>query len=109
MPPDFNPVEGCPLDPHPPLNREFLRLDGEAEFILHAEEVQLALAELRAEYRQAFLLFHDHEMSYGEIAEAMGVPLGTIKTWVHRARRELIDLLSQRGAIPDQRHAMHRV
>ncbi len=74
-----------------------------------AEEVQLALAELRTEYRQAFLLFHDHELSYGEIAEAMDVPLGTIKTWVHRARRELIDLLRQRGAIPEQRHAMPRV
>ena len=73
---------------------------------LLAEEVQLALAELRAEYRQAFLLFHDHELSYGEIAEAMDVPLGTIKTWVHRARRELIDLLRQRGAIAEARHAM---
>jgi len=71
-----------------------------------AEEVQLALAELRGEYRQAFLLFHDHELSYGEIAQAMDVPLGTIKTWVHRARRELIDLLRQRGAIAEARHAM---
>src|SRR6266852_2299801 len=29
-----------------------------------AEEVELALSHLRAEYRQAFLLFHQHEMSY---------------------------------------------
>src|SRR5687767_4315142 len=62
-----------------------------------AEELHLALAELRPEYRQAFLLFHDHELSYGEIAGSMDVPLGTIKTWVHRARRELIELLRQRG------------
>src|SRR5437868_11010664 len=33
-----------------------------------AEEVQLALTELRPEYRQAFILFHDHELSYAEIA-----------------------------------------
>jgi len=64
-----------------------------------AEEVHLALADLRTEYRQAFLLFHEHELSYAEIAEAMDVPLGTIKTWVHRARRELIDQLSRRGAV----------
>jgi RNA polymerase sigma-70 factor (ECF subfamily) len=67
------------------------------------EEVHLALAELRAEYRESFLLFHDQELSYGEIAEAMGVPVGTIKTWVHRARRELIHHLRRRGAISQER------
>jgi RNA polymerase sigma-70 factor (ECF subfamily) len=71
-----------------------------------AEEVKLALAELRAEYRQAFVLFHEQELAYSEIAAAMGVPLGTIKTWVHRARRELIDHLHQRGAIPHERHRL---
>ena len=54
--------------------------------------------ELRDEYRQAFVLFHEHELCYAEIAEAMEVPLGTIKTWVHRARRELIDALRKRGS-----------
>jgi len=44
-----------------------------------AEEVHLALADLRPEYSQAFLLFHDQELSYAEIAESMQVPLGTIK------------------------------
>jgi RNA polymerase sigma factor (sigma-70 family) len=70
-----------------------------------AEEVRLALAQLRPEYREAFVLFHEHELSYAEIAESMGVPLGTIKTWVHRARRELIDHLRLRGAIPNVRHS----
>jgi RNA polymerase sigma-70 factor (ECF subfamily) len=64
-----------------------------------AEELQLALARLRDEYRQAFVLFHQQELSYADIAAAMQVPLGTIKTWVHRARRELIEHLRQRGAI----------
>jgi RNA polymerase sigma-70 factor, ECF subfamily len=74
-----------------------------------AEEVHLALAGLRPEYRQAFLLFHEHELTYAEIAEAMEVPLGTVKTWVHRARRELIDCLRLRGAIPEARHELPRV
>lgn len=80
-----------------------------------AEEVRRALAELRVEYRQAFVLFHEQELSYAEIAEAMDVPLGTIKTWVHRARRELIEALRKRDAIPEERpatiecHAMPRV
>ena len=67
-----------------------------------AEEVHLALATLREEYRQAFVLFHEQELSYADIAAAMEVPLGTIKTWVHRARRELIEQLRKRGAIPEQ-------
>jgi RNA polymerase sigma-70 factor (ECF subfamily) len=67
-----------------------------------AEEVHLALATLREEYRQAFVLFHEQELSYADIAAAMEVPLGTIKTWVHRARRELIEYLRKRGAIPEQ-------
>ena len=65
-----------------------------------SEEVSLALANVRVDYRQAFVLFHEHELSYGEIAEAMSVPLGTVKTWVHRARRELVEQLRQRGVVP---------
>ena len=51
-----------------------------------AEEVELALRDLRPEYRAAFVLFHQQEMSYAEIAESLECPLGTVKTWVHRAR-----------------------
>src|SRR5262245_47999050 len=71
-----------------------------------AEEVHLALMQVRDQYRQAFVLFHEQELSYAEIAVAMEVPLGTVKTWVHRARRELIDHLRVRGAIPHDRHAV---
>lgn len=70
------------------------------------EELALALAGLRPEYRQAFALFHEHQMGYAEIAQVMGSPLGTIKTWVHRARRELIDQLRQREVIEETRYAV---
>ena len=63
------------------------------------EEIQVALAGIREEYRSAFLLFHKSELSYEEIAAKLSVPLGTIKTWVHRARRELVMKLRKRGAI----------
>lgn len=68
-----------------------------------AEEVHLALGGVRDEYRQAFVLFHEQELSYAEIAEAMEVPLGTVKTWVHRARRDLIEELRRRGVVPELR------
>jgi RNA polymerase sigma-70 factor (ECF subfamily) len=63
------------------------------------EEIQLALNQVRQEYRDAFLLFHKQELCYAEIAKKLDVPLGTVKTWVHRARRELIVRLRKRGAI----------
>jgi RNA polymerase sigma-70 factor (ECF subfamily) len=81
-----------------------------------AEEVTLALTGIRDDYRQAFVLFHENELSYGEIAQAMSVPLGTVKTWVHRARRELIDQLQRRGVVAERlsaaeepQHAMPRI
>ena len=64
-----------------------------------AEEVELALADVRSEYREAFVLFHEHELSYAEIGAILDCPLGTVKTWVHRARKELIERLQRRGVV----------
>ena len=63
------------------------------------EEVLLGLRELRPQFRQAFLLFYEQELSYAEIAQVMDVPVGTIKTWIHRARRELVRFLRSRGTL----------
>ena len=76
------------------------------EFHNLAEEVQLALDQLRPEYKQAFVLFHEQEMSYLEIAEVMDCPIGTVKTWVHRARRELIACLQRRQVVEERRCAV---
>jgi RNA polymerase sigma-70 factor (ECF subfamily) len=74
-----------------------------------AEEIELALGSLREEYRQAFLLFHQYELSYAQISTTLDCPLGTVKTWVHRARRELVAQLRQRGVLQELRHAVRRV
>jgi RNA polymerase sigma-70 factor (ECF subfamily) len=74
-----------------------------------AEEIELALGTLRAEYRQAFLLFHQHELSYVEISTTLGCPLGTVKTWVHRARRELITRLAERGVLRELPNEVRRI
>jgi RNA polymerase sigma factor (sigma-70 family) len=73
------------------------------------EEVQRALVNIRPEYRQAFLLFHENELSYQDIAATMNCPLGTVKTWVHRARREIIDQLRKREVLAEVPHAMRRI
>jgi len=64
-----------------------------------AEEVDRALAGLRPEYREAFVLFHEQQLSYIEISEVLACPVGTAKTWVHRARRELTGVLRRRGVV----------
>lgn len=71
-----------------------------------AEEVELGLAGIRPDHRQAFVLFHQHELSYEQIAETLDRPLGTVKTWIHRARAELIRVLRERQVIEEPSHAM---
>ena len=66
---------------------------------LLSEELDHALSTVRKEYRDAFVLFHKNEMCYNEISESLNIPLGTVKTWVHRARRELIMKLRKRGVL----------
>lgn len=70
------------------------------------EEVSLALARLREEYRQAFVLFHEQELTYAEIAEVLDCPVGTVKTWVHRARRDLAEHLRRRGFVKESSDAV---
>lgn len=64
-----------------------------------AEEVELALRSLRVEYREAFVLFHQHELSYAQISAALKCPIGTVRTWIHRARKELIRFLQAREVV----------
>jgi RNA polymerase sigma factor (sigma-70 family) len=45
-----------------------------------------ALAAMRPRERDALLLYALADLSYGEIAVALDVPVGTVRTWLHRAR-----------------------
>jgi RNA polymerase sigma factor (sigma-70 family) len=62
-----------------------------------AGELQQAVDRLRPEYRLVFLLFHEQNLSYEEIAQSVDRPVGTVKTWLHRARAEMAEHLSRRG------------
>jgi RNA polymerase sigma-70 factor (ECF subfamily) len=53
------------------------------------QEIEAAIGTLRAEYRTAIILCHVEGRPYEEIAEIMDVPLGTVKTFIHRGRNEL--------------------
>jgi RNA polymerase sigma-70 factor (ECF subfamily) len=51
--------------------------------------VRAAVAKLPPRYRAAVTLFYLEERSYKEVAETLGVPMGTLKTHLHRARAML--------------------
>lgn len=74
-----------------------------------AEELQLGLGQLREEYRTCFILFHQQELAVDEIGRIQGCPVGTVKTWLHRARRELAGHLKRRGFGPETVHELHRI
>jgi len=59
-----------------------------------------AVERLRPEYRQVVLLRYQAGLEYAEIAETTGYPLGTVKTYIHRARKELAGHLSEAGWAP---------
>ena len=53
-----------------------------------------AIAGLEPMYRAVILLRHDQDLSYEEISSVLGLPIGTVKVRVHRARQRLRDLLT---------------
>ena len=55
--------------------------------------IERAIARLRPEYRACIMLRHVEDRSYEEIATTLDLPLGTVKTYIHRARNELRVLL----------------
>lgn len=60
------------------------------------DEVLAAMAELPAHYRAALALRHMQQLSYQEVADSLGIPLGTVKTHLHRARAALKARLAAR-------------
>ncbi len=64
--------------------------------------LERAIATLRPEYRSVVLLRFVHGHAYQEVAEITGLPLGTVKTHLHRARKELAELLRDQGWANDE-------
>ncbi len=53
------------------------------------EEVTGAIDSLSADYREIVVLADVEDLTYEEIAEVVGIPIGTVKSRLHRARRML--------------------
>ena len=87
------PVEELPDTPDEPE-------EGPEPTIVRREElaeVIAAMAELPPAYRAALTLRHMQQLSYQEVADTLGIPLGTVKTHLHRARAALRARLAARA------------
>ncbi len=62
---------------------------GGALFDSMDEQLVMALDELPPEYKQVMLLWAVAELSYKEIANVLGVPIGTVMSRLHRSRERL--------------------
>jgi RNA polymerase sigma-70 factor (ECF subfamily) len=56
---------------------------------MEVEAVQAALASLPVEYRTVAVLYFVDDLSYEQIAETVGCPVGTVRSRLHRGRRLL--------------------
>lgn len=74
----------------------------EAERRALAAALTDALSGVRWEFREAIILRYQQGLSVGEIAEILEVPEGTVKTYLHRARKELAVSLSAAGWGPSE-------
>jgi len=72
-----------PEDPHEAVLREERRA-----------AVRAAVAQLPPRYRAVVTLFYLEERNYKEVAEILGIPMGTLKTHLHRARALLKEALA---------------
>lgn len=81
--------------------------DPAAAFVaqMDGEAIQAALQKLPDDYRQVAVLNLVGEMSYEQIAETLDIPVGTVRSRLHRARKQLQVLLhrvaEERGLLPN--------
>lgn len=60
-------------------------------------DLRAAIEKLDARHRDVLVLFYLEERSYQQVALALGLPMGTVKTNLHRAKKELALLLEQQS------------
>jgi len=60
-------------------------------------EIEAVVQLLPTAYRELIVLRHSQDLSYDEIAEVTGLPLGTVKNRLFRAREAMRDQLLERG------------
>lgn len=88
------------LQRHTPSGDVALRVIGDLE----AAEVQRAVDELPEEFRTAAAMYFIQDLSYQEIADMLRIPIGTVRSRLHRGRallqKQLLVLAQDHGFLP---------
>lgn len=79
----------------PTVNNPSPETESEIKELL--SEIQTVIKHLPASYRELIILRHGKDLSYEEIVEITGLPLGTVKNRLFRAREMLREMLARRG------------
>jgi RNA polymerase sigma-70 factor (ECF subfamily) len=64
------------------------------------EALEGALSRIKAEFRETFVLVEFGDLDYAEVADVLGVQVGTIKSRMSRAREALREILEAQGYRP---------
>jgi RNA polymerase sigma-70 factor (ECF subfamily) len=80
-----------------PLESRRLSPEQESERAERRAEIEQVVCQLPTAYRELVLLRHSHDLSYDEIAEVTGLPLGTVKNRLFRAREVMRQQFVERG------------
>jgi len=83
--------------PHPGRNAEELIEEREFERLVEGQLQRLSRVE-----RAVLVLYHQEERTYEQIALALGLPIGTVRTHLHRGRRKLRDGIAARRSERDR-------
>lgn len=76
---------------------ESIATPGSQESQLDMTDLRIALQQLPDDQREAVVLVGASGLSYQEVAEISGVPVGTVKSRVNRGRNKLASLLGMTG------------
>jgi RNA polymerase sigma-70 factor (ECF subfamily) len=80
-----------------PIDDASLEVASSSDHVDRKIDLMQVLKTLPEEYRQALVLREFQGLSYEEIAQALGIPRGTVDSRIHRARQELRDRLKSYG------------
>jgi len=82
-----------------PIGDEAAEVERRVDAVAAAPAVAAALASLGAGEREVLLLFAWADLSYDEISTALGIPVGTVRSRLSRARARVRELLSPTGQV----------
>ena len=86
--------------PEPPSEDPESSPEADAERKELGRALEAGLQRIRTEYREAIVLRYQQGLAVDEIAGVLNMPEGTVKTYLHRGRKELAAILSAAGWKP---------